>query len=92
MDILLPVIMVAPMLTVLYRYTHQDTSPDLRTVLTMFVTDPMNNVRRLCSVRGLPGYRQWQVKSRVAGGRYLVKNLETGEHRVVTIESMTSLY
>ncbi|MFD9815018.1 hypothetical protein [Streptomyces sp. NPDC059080] len=59
----------------------------------MFVPDPFNNVRRLCSVRGdLSSYRRWQVKARVTGHRYLLRNLDTGAHRVVAHADLKHMY
>lgn len=58
----------------------------------MFVQDGMNNLRRLCSLRGTDTGRRWQVRAAVAGGRYLVRHVDSGEHRVVLHSLMTNLY
>ena len=57
----------------------------------MFETDAHNNIGRFCAVRGNGG-RKWRVKTAVKGGRYLVRDVVTGQHRVVSHRSMTSLY
>lgn len=58
----------------------------------MFVSDTMNNVRRLCSLPGDVRPRRWVVRTAVAGYRYLVRNVDTGEYRVTRQDDMRSLY
>ncbi len=58
----------------------------------MFVADRFNNVGRRCSLRGDLQSRRWKVRTAVAGYRYLVRNCDTREYRVVTSREMTSLY
>lgn len=58
----------------------------------MFTEDRFNNIGRLCSLHGDTVSRRWRVKTAVVGYRYLVRHLDSGEHRVVDSNRMTSLY
>lgn len=57
----------------------------------MFIQDTHNNTGRFCSVDATSG-RTWRVQVAVAGSRYLVRNVQTGEHRVVAHRAMSNLY
>jgi hypothetical protein len=57
----------------------------------MFETDRFGNVSRMCVLRG-HGRGLWRVQTAVKGGRYLVRNVDTKQCRVVPHGAMTSLY
>jgi hypothetical protein len=58
----------------------------------MFVKDGNNNVGRGCAVMGTGEGRVWQVMRAMAGDRYLLRNVNSGEHRAVASHQMTNLY
>jgi hypothetical protein len=64
----------------------------------MFTIDRFNNVGRRCNLNGdHSGYRRWAVRTAVTGtpsdySRYMVRNLDTGEYRVVATALMSALY
>lgn len=57
----------------------------------MFTKDLNNNIGRYCTVDATSG-RVWRVQTAVTGSRYLVRNVETGERRVVSHRVMSNLY
>lgn len=62
-----------------------------------FATDPSNNLRRLCHVRGTSGGREWKLRAfmRKSGDHsryYLCRNIITGEFRIVNTDDMSYLY
>ncbi len=58
----------------------------------MFITDTGNNIGRGCALMGTGGGRVWEVRRAMTGDRYLVRHCGTGEHRAVTLRTMTNLY
>lgn len=63
---------------------------------TVLVEDQLNNVGRLCNVRGDGAAgepaRCWRVVAAVSGRRYLVAHRDTDAVRVVSHRDMTNLY
>lgn len=57
----------------------------------MFTQDMHNNIGRYCTIDAATG-RVWRVHTAVTGSRYLVRNVDTGERRVVPLRQMTNLY
>lgn len=60
------------------------------------MTDPHNNINRLCSVLGVPGFRAWHVDEfvRDSGGNatYWLTNIWTGQRMRANMASLTNLY
>jgi hypothetical protein len=57
----------------------------------LFTQDLHNNIGRHCTI-GTGEGRVWEVRRAVTNSRYLVRNYQTGENRVVTHRQMSNLY
>ncbi|MEV0065379.1 hypothetical protein [Amycolatopsis sp. NPDC050768] len=58
----------------------------------MFTQDIHNNIGRRAAIRGERSGRVWQVMRAVAGRRYLVRNIATGQCRTVDHNALSNLY